>query len=150
MVCRATTVSCLAVSCLLPGVGQARAQEPAAKTEQAGDSKTMFGVLPNYLTADGKPGEHPMTAGQKFTAASQNTFAPIVYPLVGMMSATHMTYGRGVEGYGKQYAASFAVKNLNPANDAIEFANVDSGKTTYHPNVVLDLDFYVYVPGRAG
>jgi 2-methylfumaryl-CoA hydratase len=42
----------------------------------------------------------------------------------------------------------FAVKNLNPANETIDFTKSDDGKTAYHPNVVLDLDFCVFMPNR--
>lgn len=43
----------------------------------------------------------------------------------------------------------WGVKNLNPAKESIEFKKVDGGKTTYHPNVVLELDYYVFVPSRS-
>jgi len=43
----------------------------------------------------------------------------------------------------------WALKNLDPAKDAIEFAKVESGRAIYHQNVVLDLDYYVFVPNRS-
>ncbi len=90
-----------------PAVVTAQWSEPEASDPPAETSNHMFGVLPNYLTTDGKPGEHPLTSSQKFAAASRNTFDPFVYPLVGIMSATHLTYGGGIKGYTHQYAASF-------------------------------------------
>jgi 2-methylfumaryl-CoA hydratase len=42
-----------------------------------------------------------------------------------------------------------AVKNLDPTKEATKLVEVESGRTTYHPNVVLDLDYYVFVPNRS-
>ncbi len=43
----------------------------------------------------------------------------------------------------------YAVKNLDPAKETIEFVKIEAGRTTYHPSVALDLDFYVFVPHRS-
>lgn len=83
-----------------------------AAGDGAGDAhdgaERMLGVLPNFLTTDGRPGEHPINARRKFYLAERNTFDYTVYPIVGAMAAFKRSYGPGVEGYGKQYAASLA------------------------------------------
>ena len=42
------------------------------------------------------------------------------------------------------------VKNLDPASESIEVKRFDSdkGREAYHPNVVLDLDYWVAMPKR--
>jgi len=43
----------------------------------------------------------------------------------------------------------WAVKNHDPLHDGFEFHTTDDhGKVTYHPDIVLDLDYYAFVPNR--
>jgi hypothetical protein len=98
-----------------PGAATAQAQDLSASPEDPqdqhdllNDPNHMFGVLPNYLTTTGKPGEQPLSVGQKFSTVARGTFDPIIYPVVGVISVTHLTYGGGFAGFSRQYAASFA------------------------------------------
>ncbi len=67
-----------------------------------------LGVLPSFLTSNGAPGSQPLSARSKFGLAIRTSFDPSMYPLVGVIAAFSRSYGPGLEGYGKQYAASFA------------------------------------------
>jgi 2-methylfumaryl-CoA hydratase len=41
-----------------------------------------------------------------------------------------------------------ALKNCDPSKEAIEYVRVADGQKTYHPNVVLDLDYFAFMPNR--
>ncbi len=79
-----------------------------AQTPPAEVNERMLGVLPNFLTTSLQPGEAPLTDREKFRLAVRTTFDVSAYPLVGAMAAFNRSYGPGLSGYGKQYAASFA------------------------------------------
>jgi hypothetical protein len=80
----------------------------------AGEDKYILGVLPNYRTAEMNAVGHPLTAKQKLTIATKDSFA---YPLVGVGAAyallyqledSHPEFGQGVEGYAKRFGTSYA------------------------------------------
>lgn len=71
-------------------------------------AERALGVLPSFLTSNGAPGSQPLSARSKFGLAIRTSFDPSMYPLVGVIAAFSRSYGPGLEGYGKQYAASFA------------------------------------------
>jgi len=71
-------------------------------------AERALGVLPGFLTSNGEPGSRPLSARGKFGLAIRTSFDPSMYPLVGVIAAFSRSYGPGIEGYGKQYAASFA------------------------------------------
>ncbi len=95
--------------------GSALAQTPASPPpaeQPAPDAgapvERALGVLPSFLTTNGTPGTNPLPPGAKFALAIRTSFDPSMYPLVGVMAAANRSYGPGLGGYGKQYAASFA------------------------------------------
>jgi hypothetical protein len=82
------------------------------KTGQ-GEDKYIFGVLPNYRTAEMGAIGKPLTSKQKLTIATKDSFA---WPLVGLGAAyallyqaenTHPEFGQGVEGYAKRFGTSY-------------------------------------------
>lgn len=87
------------------------AQEPPAGEEKATDEGApvgrALGVLPSFLTSNGTPGSNPLTPGRKVALSIRTSLDPSMYPLVGVMAAANRSYGPGLGGYGKQYAASF-------------------------------------------
>jgi hypothetical protein len=100
-----------------PQAGQANPQQPGVlapgKTAQ-GEDKYIFGVLPNYRTAEMTAVGRPLTPKQKLTIATKDSFA---YPLVLLGAAyaglyqlenSHPEFGQGVEGYAKRFGTSYS------------------------------------------
>jgi hypothetical protein len=75
--------------------------------------KRIFGVLPNYRTADGSAPFVPITAKRKFYIAAKDSFDYPVYLLSGAFAALYQledqdpSFGQGLKGYGKRMAASY-------------------------------------------
>ncbi len=83
------------------------------KTAQ-GEDKYIFGVLPNYRTAEMSGIGHPLAPKRKMIIAAKDSFA---YPLVGIaliysgiyqLQNTHPEFGQGTEGYAKRLGTSYA------------------------------------------
>jgi hypothetical protein len=74
--------------------------------------KRVFGVLPNYRTADGTLPFSPITTQQKFRIAIKDTFDYPSYILAGGFAGisqwnnSNPSFGQGMKGYAKRYAAS--------------------------------------------
>ena len=123
-------------SCSLPCFGQAAApaaQPPAAQAAadskpagnidngtQAGvvQDKRVFGVLPNYRTADGTVPYAPISWKLKFKIAEKDTFDWPSYILGGVFAGisqldnSNPEFGQGLKGYAKRYAASVADQDV--------------------------------------
>src|SRR5579872_3061265 len=90
----------------------APATAPAAQ-QQPGIDKRVFGVLPNYRTADGSLPFSPITARQKMSIAAKDSFDWPVYITSGLFSTLYQlenqnpSFGQGMAGYGKRYATSY-------------------------------------------
>ena len=83
--------------------------------------KRIFGVLPNYRTADGSAPFVPITARRKFYIASKDSFDYPVYLTSAVFAGLYQvensnpSFGQGVKGYAKRLASSYgdqAVGNL--------------------------------------
>jgi hypothetical protein len=76
--------------------------------------KRIFGVLPNYRTANGSAPYVPITAKQKFAIATKDSFDYPVYLISGGFAALYQledqnhSYGQGLKGYAKRYGSSYA------------------------------------------
>jgi hypothetical protein len=97
------------------------AQEPAppppvqpGQTEPPPPDKRIFGVLPNYRTANATAVYMPITVKQKFTIAAKDSFD---YPLLGLAAFiageeqwanSHPEFGQGWAGYGRRVGTSYA------------------------------------------
>ena len=68
----------------------------------------VLGVLPSFLTTNAAPGTDPLPPHRKFALAALTSFDPSRYPFVAVMAGVSRSYGPGIGGYGKQYAASFS------------------------------------------
>jgi len=86
-------------------------KQPA--TPQEPSDKRVFGVQPNYRTANETAIYTPITARQKFTIARKDTFD---YPLVflaagfaglGQAADQHPQFGQGMQGYMKRLGTSY-------------------------------------------
>jgi hypothetical protein len=84
------------------------------QTEPPAPDKRIFGVLPNYRTANATAVYMPITVKQKFTIAAKDSFD---YPLVGLAAViaawgqadnSHPEFGQGWAGYGRRVGTSYA------------------------------------------
>lgn len=125
-ICRfASRLSALAVFALLINSTAARAQQPLpdptvqpgvpgpGKTVE-GEDKHVFGVLPNYRTAEMSAAAEPLTSQQKMHIAIKDTFD---YPLLGTSAVlaglyhlenSHPQFGQGAKGYFHRLSTSYA------------------------------------------
>jgi hypothetical protein len=89
---------------------QPAAQQPAAPAID----KRIFGVLPNYRTADGTAPFVPITARHKFYIAAKDSFDYPVYLTAALFAGYYQldnenpSFGQGLKGYAKRLATSYA------------------------------------------
>ncbi len=77
--------------------------------------KRVFGVLPNYRTAEGSQPFQRITAKEKFTIATKDSFD---YPVFGttaffaglsqLQGSDNDTYGQGLKGFAHRYGINYA------------------------------------------
>lgn len=81
---------------------------------QAAPDKRVFGVLPNYRTANETAVYTPITAKQKFTIGAKDSFD---YPLLllagafaglGQWTNENPSFGQGMAGYGRRLGTAYA------------------------------------------
>ena len=91
-----------------------RAQTPAEPEANTAVDKRIFGVLPNYRTADGSAPFVPITAKQKYYIAVKDSFDYPVYFTSALFAGFYQledqnpSFGQGLKGYGKRLASSYA------------------------------------------
>jgi hypothetical protein len=99
-------------------VPQAPAEQPV--TAQQID-KRIFGVLPNYRTADGSAPFEPIATRHKFYIAAKDSFDYPVYATAAAFAGLYQlenqnpSFGQGMKGYAKRFASSYgdqAIGNL--------------------------------------
>jgi hypothetical protein len=73
----------------------------------------IFGVLPNYRTADGRLQFSPITPRQKLAIAAKDSFDWPVYFITGTYALIYQaensnpTFGQGLKGYAERYASTY-------------------------------------------
>jgi hypothetical protein len=89
------------------------AGDPKVDIVQAPPDKRVFGVLPNYRTANMTAEYHPITPKQKLTIAVKDTFD---YPLMGVaafyaslyqLEDSHPQFNQGLKGYARRLGTSY-------------------------------------------
>jgi hypothetical protein len=76
-------------------------------------NQRVFGVLPNYRTADATLPFRPLTAKQKMTIAFKDSTDWPVIPVAGAFASLYQledqnpSFGQGMAGYGKRFAAAY-------------------------------------------
>jgi hypothetical protein len=91
---------------------------PLAGEPGSNQDKRIFGVLPNYRTADGSIPFSPITTKQKFTIARKDTLDYPSYVLAGFFSGvsqinnSNPSFGQGVKGYAHRYGTAVADQDL--------------------------------------
>ena len=107
-------VRTLAAQDALPPAPAASGISPLAP----GQDKRIFGVLPNYRTAEGSAPYRHLTIRQKFWIASKDTLDYPSYGLAGFFAGisqldnSNPSFGQGMQGYAKRYAAGVADQDL--------------------------------------
>ncbi len=97
---------------------QQQGDEAAANVPAPGAApvdKRVFGVLPNYRTAEGSQPFERITSKQKFTIATKDSFD---YPVFGttaffaglsqLQGTDNATYGQGLKGFAHRYGINYA------------------------------------------
>jgi len=92
--------------------------QPASSDQSASIDKRVFGVLPNYRTADANTPYQPISAKRKLWIGFKDSFdypvyfTSAVFAGFNQLSDTSPQFGQGVEGFAKRYAASYADQTL--------------------------------------
>jgi hypothetical protein len=87
-------------------------QEPAEIPQTI--DKRVFGVLPNYRTADGSLPFSPISSGRKLTIAAKDSFDWPVYITSALFCTLYQlenqnpSFGQGMAGYGRRYGTALA------------------------------------------
>ncbi len=87
-------------------------ETPLAGQPGSGEDKRIFGVLPNYRTADGSIPFSPITVKQKFTIARKDTFDYPSYILaaafagLSQLDNSNPSFGQGARGYARRYGSA--------------------------------------------
>jgi hypothetical protein len=104
-----------------PEAAVAPAAEPATgglSPLAPGQDKRAYGILPNYRTAEASAPYKPLRSAQKFWIASKDTLDYPSYFLAGFFSGvsqldnSNPSYGQGLKGYAKRYAAGVADQDI--------------------------------------
>ncbi len=83
------------------------------KPAAAAPDKRVFGVLPNYRTAERSATYEPLTAHQKFVIATKDTFDYPLFILGGGLAGLaqiadqHENFGQGMQGFAGRYATAY-------------------------------------------
>lgn len=94
---------------LLIGTGFVHAQT----TGSANRDKRVFGVIPNYRTAEASDPFHPISRREKMKIAKQDSFDWPVFLTAGAFAGLYQlenqnpSFGQGMSGYGKRYAGAY-------------------------------------------
>jgi hypothetical protein len=95
------------------GIRNPSAPAPAG-TAQAPLDKHIFGVLPNYRTANSAAEYEGITTKQKFTIAEKDSFDPPGFLVGGAFAGLYQlenqnpSFGQGVKGYAHRYVTAYA------------------------------------------
>src|SRR5271157_569462 len=90
---------------VLPAQEPEEPSAPAVVPAERPPDKHMFGVLPNYRTADPTQSFHALTPSQKFAIALHDSFDPPGYFIAGWYTMiyhvenTNPEFGQGIKGY---------------------------------------------------
>jgi hypothetical protein len=94
-----------------PRQQQAASQDnPAPAPQPAPTNSRIFGVMPNYGTADSAASLPPVSTQGKFHMAALYAFDPYVYPFVGVIAAVGR--GEGDHAYLARYGLAFTDNTL--------------------------------------
>jgi len=84
------------------------------KDQTAYQKHHILWVIPNYRTDENQGQYEPLTSGQKYKLAFDDSFDPTAFLVAGVFAGTSMAqdqyrqFGQGAKGYGKYYGGAFA------------------------------------------
>jgi hypothetical protein len=93
---------------------QSRQQNGTQKNDR------IFGIIPNHNTVEGATEITPISSKVKFKLAFANLGDPYTYGIVGILALQGQatddpsSWGQGMRGFGKRYAASLVDQTLGP------------------------------------
>jgi len=96
------------------GSGSGDQQQPASTDVSESAPKRIFGIIPNYRTTPSLKDYKPLTTGQKFQLATQDSFDRGTLVLGGLFAAEGQltkstpSFGQGASGYTRYFASSYA------------------------------------------
>ena len=88
-----------------------------AAAQSDAEDKRIFGVLPNYRTAEASIPFAPLSARQKMTIACKDSFDWPVFPTAAAFATLYQfenqnpSFGQGMSGYATRFAAAVALSN---------------------------------------
>jgi len=86
---------------------------PATEAPATPEDKRIFGVLPNYRTAEASIPFAPLSARQKMTIACKDSFDWPVFPTAAAFATLYQlenqnpSFGQGMSGYATRFAAAY-------------------------------------------
>lgn len=122
LICYVFLVGCITVIAQqppLPDAPRRQTQDPQPTRPQDG-SKGQYGkhhilwVIPNYRSDESTSEFKPLTPGQKFRLAFNDSFDPTAFLVAGVFAGSSMlqhqyrSFGQGAAGFGKYYGGAFA------------------------------------------
>jgi len=91
--------------------------EPVAQSNEKNDppreSKRILGIVPNYRTSPSLQSYEPLTPGEKFKIATEDSFDRGTIALAalfggeGQLSNSNRSFGQGAAGFGRYFGASY-------------------------------------------
>jgi hypothetical protein len=93
-------------------------ETPVTPVPATPEDKRIFGVIPNYRTAEASNGFEPITPKQKMAIACKDSFDWPVYPtaaafaLLYQLEDQNPSFGQGMAGYAKRLAGSIGDQTL--------------------------------------
>jgi hypothetical protein len=88
-------------------------EQPSGNTRNAPIDKRVFGVLPNYRTANSSDEYSPLPIKRKFYIGLKDSTDYPVYPLAGAFAALaqltdqHAAFGQGMAGYARRLGTAY-------------------------------------------
>jgi len=88
-------------------------QEPPSNPAQEKESKRILGIIPNYRTSPSLVNYEPLTSGEKFKIAAQDSFDRGAIALAafmggeGQLTNANRAFGQGGAGFGRYFGAAY-------------------------------------------
>lgn len=105
-------ISCVGVAAVLTTYISPCQQTSNTPTQQQ-ESKRIFWIVPNYRTSPSLVNYEPLTAGQKFKLASQDSFDQGTVALAALFAGeaqltnANRSFGQGGAGFGRYFGAAY-------------------------------------------
>jgi hypothetical protein len=89
------------------------AQEASSDLSQQAESKRVLGIIPNYRTSSMGSTYVPLTVGEKFKVAAEDSFDRGTFVLAGLFAGeaqltnANRSFGQGAGGFGRYYGSAY-------------------------------------------